>query len=88
MVGIVESSRSTVLLVTHDLEEAIFLADRIIFMSRHPGTIRENLVTEFKGGRRYASHEAMMEAKGFYDLRKKIMHLMRVETRGDLEAAH
>ena len=86
MVGIVESSRSTVLLVTHDLEEAIFLADRIIFMSRHPGTIRENLVTEFKGGRRYASHEAMMEAKGFYDLRKKIMHLMRVETRGDLEA--
>ena len=86
MISIVESSRATVLLVTHDLEEAIFLADRILFMSRHPGTIREDLVTEFKGGRRFASHEAMMETKGFYDLQKKIMHLMRVETRGDLEA--
>jgi ABC-type nitrate/sulfonate/bicarbonate transport system ATPase subunit len=27
--------------VTHDVVEAIFLADRILFMSRHPGTIRE-----------------------------------------------
>lgn len=85
MVGIVETSKATVLLVTHDLDEAIFLADRIIFMSRHPGTVRENLVTEFKGGRRFASHEEMMDATGFHDLEKRIMHLMRDETRGDLE---
>ncbi len=83
MVSIVEKSNATVLLVTHDIDEAIFLADRIIFMSRHPGTIRENLVTEFKGGRRLASHEEMLEADGFYALAKKIMHLMREEMRGD-----
>jgi len=85
MIGIVESSRATVLLVTHDLEEAIFLADRIIFMSRHPGTVRETFLTEFKGGRRLASHEEMMESPGFYELAKKIMHLMREETRRDVE---
>lgn len=91
MIGIVESSKATVLLVTHDLIEAIFLADRIIFMSRHPGTVRENLVTEFKNERRFTLHEEMMEAPGFYELEKRIMHLMRDETRNierDGQPAH
>jgi ABC-type nitrate/sulfonate/bicarbonate transport system ATPase subunit len=86
MIGIVVKSKATVLLVTHDIEEAIFLADHIVFMSRHPGTVRETLVTEFKGGKRFASHEEMMEAEGFYDLEKKIMHLMREEMRDDTES--
>jgi NitT/TauT family transport system ATP-binding protein len=88
MIDIVESSKVTVLLVTHDLLEAIFLADRIIFMSRHPGSVRENLLTEFKKGRRFTVHEEMMEAPGFYDLEKKIMQLMRSETRDDAEFVH
>lgn len=85
MVGIVEKSKATVLLVTHDIEEAIFLADHIIFMSRHPGTVRENLVAEFKHGRRFTRHEDMIEADGFYEMSKKIMTLMRQEMQSDLD---
>lgn len=33
--------RKTILFITHDLVEAIALADRIVLMSRRPGTIKE-----------------------------------------------
>jgi sulfonate transport system ATP-binding protein len=38
-----EAERTTVALVTHDIEEAVYLADRIVIMSPQPGTIRNVL---------------------------------------------
>ena len=37
----------TVVFVTHDIDEAIFLGDRILVMSHRPGRIREVLPVDF-----------------------------------------
>jgi len=41
LVRIWEHERKTILFVTHDIEEAVQLADRVLIMSRRPATIRE-----------------------------------------------
>ncbi|VDR26249.1 Aliphatic sulfonates import ATP-binding protein SsuB [Raoultella terrigena] len=44
---------TTLLFVTHDVEEALFLADRILIMSAKPGKIVEEIVLPFWPGARY-----------------------------------
>lgn len=36
-----EQYQATVIFVTHDLDEAIFLSDKIVLMSARPGTVKE-----------------------------------------------
>jgi len=42
-----DETACTILFVTHDVEEAIYLADRIFIMSSHPGTIVEDVQVPF-----------------------------------------
>jgi NitT/TauT family transport system ATP-binding protein len=41
-----EEGRKTVLFVTHQIDEAVFLADRVLVFARRPGRLRESVIIE------------------------------------------
>ncbi|MBZ0161682.1 MAG: ABC transporter ATP-binding protein [Notoacmeibacter sp.] len=79
LVEIAETANTTIVMVTHDIEEAIFLADKIVFMSRHPGRVKTEIVPVFKNGKRIAEKEKVIELDGYSEMERQIMRLMREE---------
>jgi len=53
LLSIWESERKTVLFVTHDIEEAIFMANRVIVMTARPGRIKAELAVPLSHPRHY-----------------------------------
>jgi len=77
MISIVESAETTVVMVTHDIEEALFLGDRIVFFSRHPGRVLEDAYVDFKQRQRVLRKEDALALPGYVDAERHIMALMR-----------
>jgi NitT/TauT family transport system ATP-binding protein len=53
LLGIWETERKTVLFVTHDIEEAIFMASRVVVMSARPGRIKAEVAIDLPHPRPY-----------------------------------
>ena len=83
LLDIIDETKMTVVIVTHDIQEALFLADRIIFLSAHPGQLKETLVMDFKNQRRIASKEELIDLPGYIELERKIIRMMREQTSVD-----
>src|SRR5580692_10271935 len=68
-----DETASTILFVTHDVEEAIYLADRIFIMSAHPGTIVEDLQVPFDRPRELG----LKQRNEFHDLQNYVLSRLR-----------
>ncbi len=79
MIDVAEKTNTTMVIVTHDLEEAIFLADKIVFLSSHPGRVKEEIIPAFKNCQRIADKERIIRMDGYFELEEKLMRLMREE---------
>jgi NitT/TauT family transport system ATP-binding protein len=79
--------RPTVILVTHDLREAVYLADRVLVMSARPGRIVAERRIDFARPRRLANTYAPEFQALVHDLRDRINASRRDGSRGEPDAA-
>jgi NitT/TauT family transport system ATP-binding protein len=74
-----DETRMTVVFVTHDLEEALFMADRVVVMSSHPGRIAR--IVEVPFGRPRAKD--LKTTAEFQAMRRELGHVIDAQRRGD-----
>ncbi|HVO53087.1 MAG TPA: ABC transporter ATP-binding protein [Solirubrobacterales bacterium] len=70
-----EEHKITVLFVTHDVEEAVFISDRVVVMTNRPGEIKEEITIDLPRPR---SHE-LLATQGFGDLCGRVLESIRGE---------
>jgi len=74
LLGIWQRTPKTVIFVTHDVQEAVYLADRIAVMSARPGRIKT--IVDNKFGKRDAS---ILRSKEFVEKVDEVWNLVRDE---------
>jgi NitT/TauT family transport system ATP-binding protein len=79
LLGVWQVQRTTVLFVTHDVEEAILLSDRIYVMTARPGRIKCEVHVDLSRPRNLLETESDPR---FAELRKQVLGLIREEVRG------
>jgi NitT/TauT family transport system ATP-binding protein len=69
-------SRKTVLFVTHSVDEAVFLSDRVIMMGTQPGRVIADLKIELPRPR-WVDDEALKRSPAFIAYRNDIWHMLK-----------
>ena len=68
-----ERTRKTILYVTHNIQEAVYMADRVVVLSRRPGRVLADVPIELKRPRA----DVMMGEPAFVAAVERIWHLIR-----------
>lgn len=82
LLSIWEKRKKTVLFVTHDIEEAIFMASRVIVMSARPGRIKSDVAVDLPHPRHYT----VKTSPEFSALKARLTEEIRVEAMRTAEA--
>ncbi len=75
LLGIWEQARKTVVFVTHDIDEAIFMANRVVVFSARPGRIKSEVLTDLPHPRHYT----IKTSPEFMALKARLTEDIRVE---------
>ena len=75
LLGIWEQDRKTVLFVTHDIDEAIFMASRVVVMTARPGRVKFDMAVELPHPREYR----VKTTPEFATLKRRLTEEIRVE---------
>ncbi len=67
-----EQDKRTVMFITHDIDEALLLADRVIIMTGRPGKIREEIAVGFDRPRNYQ----VTASPEFQELKQHLLGLL------------
>ncbi|MEM9797174.1 MAG: ABC transporter ATP-binding protein [Pseudomonadota bacterium] len=87
LVRVGKDNPRTVMFITHSVEEAVYLADRVVVMGRNPGHIREVIeVGETRRAEKWSEEpiDDVMEMPSFTHLRGQVWRLLREQMGGDL----
>ncbi|MEY8713195.1 sulfonate ABC transporter ATP-binding protein [Mangrovibacter phragmitis] len=76
LLSIWEASRKTVLFVTHDIDEAIFMANKVAIFSARPGRIKTEVPVDFPHPRDYR----LKTSPEFMALKARVTEEIRAET--------
>ena len=69
----------TVMFITHSVEEAVYLGDRVIVMSRRPGRIKKEIAVPRDAAWRGGEIEAANDYADFNAVRREVWELVREE---------
>ena len=83
LLGIWEAERKTVLFVTHDIDEAVFMGSRVVVMSARPGRIKLDRAVPLAHPRHYS----VKTSAAFTELKAELTEQVRVEVRAAQAAA-
>jgi NitT/TauT family transport system ATP-binding protein len=79
LIELIDAEPRTIVTVTHDIGEALYLADRILFFTRQPGRIKADLSLEFKQGKRFKRKEELYDMHGYREMEQHLFAMMREE---------